>query len=930
MKTSKRVISLLLSLMLVLGTVAVGGVTASADYHVVDGIRWIYEVLEDGKSVRIAYGTEPADSSLGELSGLITIPDRFQLDDREYTVKEIGDGAFNSTVAYSGITGIKIPASVESIGDRAFQKMTNLTSVSFGEGSALTTIGASAFYECKNLSSIDIPQGVTTIGNYAFYNCQNLESVVIPDNVTSVGSYLFRNCTGLESAVIGKSIAQLEGTFIYCSNLESLIIRSNAVTTFSRYTFYDCSKLTSITIPCNFDKAKFTSDSSYINVTDVGDTFTVQGTSASGTFTYTHNYSEPVWNWDDIEHPTYSTSCADCGDEKAGEADSVTVTHNNPDGAVPGCTEAKASVVIDGETYESTHIAGALEITNYAQLKTFASRVNGGETDLSAKLMNDIDASASETDVWTHIGYCEHDETGKITFDAAFIGTFDGDGHVITGLTCNDSSAEYAGLFGYVDAKSDTAKGTVKNVGLEGGSINGGSYAGGVVGYNNGGSVQSCYNTGDVSGSDYVGGVVGYNNGGTVQSCYNTGDVSGSDYVGGVVGYNNGGTVTNCYNTGDVSGSDYVGGVAGDSGSPDGIKKVDNCYYDKSVCGNIGAVSGADDASNVKGLTTAQMTGANALDNMVFEFGDGEVSPWQIKANGADVSGKYFLFYPHLKGFAYDLTAASEDWPAKVEVSATWSGKNSYTYNGQAQMPSVTSVTIGDTSVPEGTSVTYFKNAYSGENAWEWNEILGSPTEPGKYKMEISSGDEELGTKYFIILAPVTDYTVRYYENTGYGWSTESVDPIDAGDYKAVITFSETGSAAGHAPIEKVFVIDPASVTLTANSGTENYDGTEKTVSGFTSNVEGLTFDGVTASGSGTDAGDYDVTFSGVTINETRDATGNYIVTGTGNGTLTINPASVTLTANSGTENYDGTEKTVSGFTSIVEGLTFDGVNASG
>ncbi|MBR6334717.1 MAG: hypothetical protein IKR90_01045, partial [Clostridia bacterium] len=191
-------------------------------------------------------------------------------------------------------------------------------------------------------------------------------------------------------------------------------------------------------------------------------------------------------------------------------------------------------------------------------------------------------------------------------------------------------------------------------------------------------------------------------------------------------------------------------------------------------------------------------------------------------------------------------------------------------------------------------------------------------------------GDEELETKYFTILEADSDYTVKYYKNLEDGWSSESVDPVDEGEYKAVVTFTDTGYLNGQPPIEKAFVINPASVTLTANSGTENYDGTEKTVSGFTSNVEGLTFDGVTASGSGTDAGDYDVTFSGVTINETRDATGNYVVTGTENGTLTINPASVTLTANSGTENYDGTEKTVSGFISSVEGLTFDGVTASG
>ncbi|MBQ3476666.1 MAG: hypothetical protein IJH25_00650, partial [Clostridia bacterium] len=97
--------------------------------------------------------------------------------------------------------------------------------------------------------------------------------------------------------------------------------------------------------------------------------------------------------------------------------------------------------------------------------------------------------------------------------------------------------------------------------------------------------------------------------------------------------------------------------------------------------------------------------------------------------------------------------------------------------------------------------------------------------------------------------------------------------------------------------VNGTLTVNPAGVTLTANSGTETFDGTEKTVTGFTSSVDGLAFDGVTAGGSGTNAGTYDVTFSGVTVNETKDATGNYVVTGTTDGTLTIGRATVTVKA---------------------------------
>ena len=85
------------------------------------------------------------------------------------------------------------------------------------------------------------------------------------------------------------------------------------------------------------------------------------------------------------------------------------------------------------------------------------------------------------------------------------------------------------------------------------------------------------YATGDVtlesinSGSSFAGGVVGYNGGGTLTACYATGNVTGtgtgtgSCYVGGVTGTNDVGTLTACYHAkGTVSGPDgATGGLQG-------------------------------------------------------------------------------------------------------------------------------------------------------------------------------------------------------------------------------------------------------------------------------------------------------------------------------------------------------------------------------
>ena len=208
--------------------------------------------------------------------------------------------------------------------------------------------------------------------------------------------------------------------------------------------------------------------------------------------------------------------------------------------------------------------ANTYEISTYAELKAFATAVNGGSTGLNAILTADIIAEGSD---WTPIG----------GFDIWYKGVFDGDGHTITGLSTESTAGrDYVGLFGYVGENS-----VVQNVGLVGGSIKGRDWVGAVAGCNDG-QILNCYNTGEVTttaDSADIGGVVGATYRGTVQSCYNTGTVSGlNGYAGGVVGLNVEGTVQNCYNTGDVSGG-IVGGVAGENNADlRGRAEISNCF----------------------------------------------------------------------------------------------------------------------------------------------------------------------------------------------------------------------------------------------------------------------------------------------------------------------------------------------------------------
>ena len=114
-------------------------------------------------------------------------------------------------------------------------------------------------------------------------------------------------------------------------------------------------------------------------------------------------------------------------------------------------------------------------------------------------------------------------------------------------------------------------------------------------------------------------------------------------------------------------------------------------------------------------------------------------------------------------------------------------------------------------------------------------------------------------------------------------------------------------------------------VTLTANSGTVVYDGTEHSVSGFTGAPEGADFSAITVGATGIDAGTYPAAFADDTVG-TVDATEKYIVTKANDGSLTITAkaAFITITANSKTREYNGEALTDNGYT-FTEGVLVDG-----
>ena len=201
----------------------------------------------------------------GNYTGTIVIPSSVTYKSVTYSVTSIGNSAFRGC---SGLTSVTIGNNVTSIGSYAFAYCSGLTTVTIPN--RVTSIGDHAFQYCSGLTSVTIPNSVTSIGSDAFEYCsgfpvidniryadtylieavdKTLSTYTIKDGTKWIGSYAFYNCTGLTSVTIPNSVTSIgEKAFFKCSGLTSVTI-GNSVTSIGYSAFAYCTGLTSIEIP---------------------------------------------------------------------------------------------------------------------------------------------------------------------------------------------------------------------------------------------------------------------------------------------------------------------------------------------------------------------------------------------------------------------------------------------------------------------------------------------------------------------------------------------------------------------------------------------------------------------------------------------------------------------------------------------------------
>mgnify|MGYP005870367667 CR=1 FL=1 len=158
------------------------------------------------------------------------------------------DGS-SSTYKNNTLKTIVLPEGVTSIKTWAFAGFYALTEINIP--STVTTIGMSAFRNCRSLESITLPEGITEIPTNCFWYATQLKTVNIPSTVREIADGAF-SFTALEGdLVFGENLEVIGGSAFYRCKLTSVDLSKTKITKLNGMmnTFADCSELTRLVLP---------------------------------------------------------------------------------------------------------------------------------------------------------------------------------------------------------------------------------------------------------------------------------------------------------------------------------------------------------------------------------------------------------------------------------------------------------------------------------------------------------------------------------------------------------------------------------------------------------------------------------------------------------------------------------------------------------
>ena len=496
-----------------------------------------------------------------------------------------------------------------------------------------------------------------------------------------------------------------------------------------------------------------------------------------------------------------------------------------------------------------------------SQLDLLATNVNNGN-DYKGKyfeLANDITYTHSTT--WDDATSTENNYTAIGSGEAAFEGTFDGDGHSVSGIRLyrggHDSSADgYQGLFGNVGSY-----GIIKNLTVNDARITGRYYVGGIAGYALlDCTIENCHATATVAihavvdGAKSHGGIVG-DSGATIIGCTSSATLTLADGLtecekyGGIAGYS-GYIVKNCFVIdANVKGSSSVGAIVGTY-----YGQLENNYY--SGC----TVNGA--TANV-GIGSGDVT-AN----------EGAVQVYTI-TTGTGISASATAAVSH---------AGTDYYAAGTTVTLSYNGSMPeganqpvYSVNGAPVEGNSFEMPAADVTVTMDVSISYIDENGVEQRCCNYTFLTSS------------SGDQTLGDSnndeaWYVVSGEITiGGTLNFVDKAVHLILCDGAKLTVSGD-------DEKGMS--HIKIGGLFIYGQRSDTGSLEFTSKNYSGiwgNKVTINGGTLTATGTQY-GIFASSS--------VTVYGGTVTATGTKDGIYA-----SSSVTINDGTVTATATTGTYN---------------------------
>ena len=210
------------------------------EVEIADGLTLYFNYINNRQDLEVSGARFLKSYSWG-----FAIPKEINTPNGQLKVTSIGQNAFYSCKKMNSIV---IPNSVIIIKDNAFADCSELNYLAIGD--SVTTIGQRAFWGCENLTSVTIPNSVTTIGNYAFYNCKNLNSITIGNAVNNIGEDAFEGTPWLSTKPDGLIYAG-SVAYKYKGNMpaNTKITIKDGTLVIADYLFKGLMGLTSVTMP---------------------------------------------------------------------------------------------------------------------------------------------------------------------------------------------------------------------------------------------------------------------------------------------------------------------------------------------------------------------------------------------------------------------------------------------------------------------------------------------------------------------------------------------------------------------------------------------------------------------------------------------------------------------------------------------------------